>query len=63
MNIKSNYIRFLIGERTLEDFGAEVGLSGVWIGQVLKIGRANYKTLCKIAKGLGVEPLTLVKED
>ena len=61
MNIKSDYIRLLIGERTLKEFAPLVGVTPVWLGQVLKQGRAGAGLINRLAEALDVEPLALIK--
>lgn len=61
MELKTDYIKFLMNGRTNDIMAEAMGISRNWFNTILKRGYANMNMVNKLAKALNVDPKEIVK--
>lgn len=61
MQLKVDYIKFLMNGRTNKEIANLIGISNNWFNTILKRGYANMNMVNKLAKALNVDPKEIVK--
>ncbi len=61
MNLKKNYIKFLMCGMSFEELSKQTGISRTWLNTVINRGNASMNIVNKLAKALDVDPKEIVK--
>lgn len=61
MDIKKDYIKFLMNGMTYEELSEKAELSKTWLVTVINRGHASMNVVNKIANALEVDPKEIVK--
>lgn len=61
MQLKVDYIKFLMNGRTNKEIANLIGISNNWFNTIIKRGYANMNMVNKLAKALDVDPKEIVK--
>lgn len=63
MELKKDYIKFLMNGMTYEELSEKSYISKTWLVTVINRGHASMNVVNKLAKALDVEPKEIVKLD
>ena len=61
MELKKDYIKFLMNGMTFEELSRKSEVSKTWLATVINRGHASMNVVNKIAKALDVNPREIVK--